>query len=513
VAALLAHGAPATAQSVDGGARRDLDRVEREMADRRARAEALAEKAAQLRADLDALRHRLVQTAGETQAAESAVAEAEERLAALDGQEKAQLAKLDRRRNELEATLHRLSRLARRSPTVFLASTGSTIDTYRGIRMMGSLSVGLAAEARHIRTAVTELAALRRDIDEERRRRRDRVATLTEKRTKLSRLLEEKSGLERRTLAAKKQERRNVARLSGEARDLRELIDKLAEEEARRRREAAERAAAERRARHAREIERRRRAAEQAARRVEEARRREADRRAERRARQRAETEARRRAEIQARRPAEPPPRERATVQPRPPIPTEKPRTKIAETKPMAAPKARVATAPRPKADVTPKQEKRTAAFRAPGPNTLKIRPRQRFSLARGKLPMPARGRVVRRYGSKNSLGQASRGILVETLSAAQVVSPFDGEVVYAGTFRDYGLLLIISLGEGYHILLSGMSRLYGAVGQSVLAGEPIAEMAAIDAERPRLYVELRRRGEPINPLPWMSAATRKVSG
>ncbi|MDP6709703.1 MAG: hypothetical protein QF893_25470, partial [Alphaproteobacteria bacterium] len=75
VVALLTHGAPASAQSVDGGARHDLDQVEREMAERRARAEALAEKAARLRADLDALRLRLVQTAGETQAAEAAVTE------------------------------------------------------------------------------------------------------------------------------------------------------------------------------------------------------------------------------------------------------------------------------------------------------------------------------------------------------------------------------------------------------------------------------------------------------
>jgi septal ring factor EnvC (AmiA/AmiB activator) len=126
---------------------------------------------------------------------------------------------------------------------------------------------------------------------------------------------------------------------------------------------------------------------------------------------------------------------------------------------------------------------------------------------------MPVLGRVIRPYGAKNKLGQASRGIVVATRSEAQVVAPFDGEVVYAGTFRDYGLLLIMSLGEGYHILLSGMSRLYGAVGQPVLAGEPIAKMGTIDAEGPRLYLELRRRGEPINPLPWMSAAKRKVSG
>ena len=85
--------------------------------------------------------------------------------------------------------------------------------------------------------------------------------------------------------------------------------------------------------------------------------------------------------------------------------------------------------------------------------------------------------------------------------------------MVFSGEFRDYGLLLIISLGEEYHLLLSGMSRVYGIVGQHVLAGEPLGEMGPIDGAAPTLYVELRRGGKPINPLPWMAAAKGKVSG
>jgi septal ring factor EnvC (AmiA/AmiB activator) len=135
------------------------------------------------------------------------------------------------------------------------------------------------------------------------------------------------------------------------------------------------------------------------------------------------------------------------------------------------------------------------------------------FSAARGTLPMPARGRVVLGFGQQDNVGQVSRGLTVETVELAQVVAPFDGEVVFAGPFRGYGLLLIVSLGEGYHVLLSGMSRLYGVVGQQVLAGEPVGEMGRGATASPRLYVELRRRGEPINPLPWMAAEKGKTSG
>jgi septal ring factor EnvC (AmiA/AmiB activator) len=31
--------------------------------------------------------------------------------------------------------------------------------------------------------------------------------------------------------------------------------------------------------------------------------------------------------------------------------------------------------------------------------------------------------------------------------------------------------------------------------------------------KKPNLYVELRRHGEPINPLPWLTANNRKVAG
>ena len=66
------------------------------------------------------------------------------------------------------------------------------------------------------------------------------------------------------------------------------------------------------------------------------------------------------------------------------------------------------------------------------------------FRSARGTLPLPARGRLVRRYGEKTEFGVQSKGIRIETLKSAQVVAPFDGQVVFAGPFRGYGRLLII---------------------------------------------------------------------
>ncbi|MEE1563203.1 MAG: peptidoglycan DD-metalloendopeptidase family protein, partial [Alphaproteobacteria bacterium] len=136
------------------------------------------------------------------------------------------------------------------------------------------------------------------------------------------------------------------------------------------------------------------------------------------------------------------------------------------------------------------------------------------FSKARGKMVFPARGRLVTWYGElEDSTGLAAKGLTLATRHEARVVAPYDGEVVFAGSFRGYGQLLIIAHGEGYHILLAGLSRIDSAVGQALLAGEPVGAMGRPENGDPSLYIELRRRGEPINPLPWLVATHEKVSG
>ncbi|MGD9637953.1 MAG: murein hydrolase activator EnvC [Alphaproteobacteria bacterium] len=125
------------------------------------------------------------------------------------------------------------------------------------------------------------------------------------------------------------------------------------------------------------------------------------------------------------------------------------------------------------------------------------------FAKARGNLPSPVRGKIVTVYGETTKSGSHARGITIETRSNAQVIAPFDGTVLFAGSFRGYGQLLIIEHGGGYHTLLAGMNRIDVSVNQSLLAGEPVGLMSKDKA--PDLYLELRKDGQPINPLPWLS--------
>lgn len=128
------------------------------------------------------------------------------------------------------------------------------------------------------------------------------------------------------------------------------------------------------------------------------------------------------------------------------------------------------------------------------------------FSLAKGMLTMPAKGKISKYFGSPLRVGK-SKGIRVKTRSEAQVIAPFDGEVVFSGPFRDYGQILIISHGDGYHSLLAGMDKIFGEVGEWILAGEPIGEMEKIEEKKKaaELYLELRYNNVAFNPLPWIS--------
>ncbi len=122
-----------------------------------------------------------------------------------------------------------------------------------------------------------------------------------------------------------------------------------------------------------------------------------------------------------------------------------------------------------------------------------------------GALGKPASGRLIRAWGEKMPGGTKSEGVFIATRADAQVSAPIDGKIEFAGPFRTYGELLIISTSDGYHILLSGMATSYVSVGQSVKRGEPVARMANRANPDPELYMEVRKSGTPMNPAKWMS--------
>ena len=137
------------------------------------------------------------------------------------------------------------------------------------------------------------------------------------------------------------------------------------------------------------------------------------------------------------------------------------------------------------------------------------------FASAKGLLAFPVNGPKIRDFGGSDGVGGVEKGISLATRAGAQVTTPCDGWVVYAGPFRSYGQLLILNAGGGYHVLIAGMERISVNIGQFVLTGEPVATMGstsqvasilAATASQPVLYVEFRKDGTPIDPGPWWAA-------
>jgi septal ring factor EnvC (AmiA/AmiB activator) len=144
-----------------------------------------------------------------------------------------------------------------------------------------------------------------------------------------------------------------------------------------------------------------------------------------------------------------------------------------------------------------------------------RLSPAIAFASAKGLFALPVNGVKIRGFGGSDGAGGVEKGISLATRAGAQVTTPCDGWVVYAGPFRSYGQLLILNAGGGYHVLIAGMERISVNIGQFVLTGEPVATMGsksqvasilAANASQPVLYVEFRKDGTPIDPGPWWAA-------
>jgi septal ring factor EnvC (AmiA/AmiB activator) len=135
-------------------------------------------------------------------------------------------------------------------------------------------------------------------------------------------------------------------------------------------------------------------------------------------------------------------------------------------------------------------------------------------TLQQGSLRVPVVGTAV--PGDPAGPGRTPgvntpQGLWFSSNSSAQAVAPGDSEVVFAGSYQNLGLVLILEMLGGYHLTLAGLGRIDVQIGDLVLAGEPVGVLPNGNAAR--LYMELRRNGQTVDLAPWMSAELRKANG
>ena len=131
------------------------------------------------------------------------------------------------------------------------------------------------------------------------------------------------------------------------------------------------------------------------------------------------------------------------------------------------------------------------------------------FAAQRGKLLMPALGKIVGRYGQAraNASGKSTtwRGLMIQARQGSDVLACANGQVVFSDWLRGFGNMIILDHGDGYLSIYANNESLYKSVGDTVTRGETIASIGNTGGEeKPGLYFELRRNGQPLNPMSWI---------
>ncbi|MGC2412144.1 MAG: peptidoglycan DD-metalloendopeptidase family protein, partial [Stellaceae bacterium] len=150
--------------------------------------------------------------------------------------------------------------------------------------------------------------------------------------------------------------------------------------------------------------------------------------------------------------------------------------------------------------------KEKAGALTAQTPDPTRPRELHAFDPPGSVLVIPVAGAITRTFGAADptsAAGETSQGLSLAALPGAEAVAPFDGRVIYAGPFRDLGLVLIIRHGTLYHTLLAGLQRVDFKADQWVLAGEPVGAMP--DTPGSALYFEVRRGDRPVDPQPWLA--------
>ncbi len=143
------------------------------------------------------------------------------------------------------------------------------------------------------------------------------------------------------------------------------------------------------------------------------------------------------------------------------------------------------------------------------------------FAAAKGTLPLPVYGTLLRGFNEADAAGVRRPGILLSAPAASLVTTPFAATIRYRGPLLDYGNVIILEPGAGYLIVLAGLGQVYGEVGQILSAGDPVGLLRGADPSardflveasqgsgeirQETLYIEIRKDRVAVDPGAWFA--------
>ena len=153
----------------------------------------------------------------------------------------------------------------------------------------------------------------------------------------------------------------------------------------------------------------------------------------------------------------------------------------------------------------------RLARAVAPAKKTRKPGERPRnagsdFTKLKGHLKLPVAGELSNSFGSRRSdTGTTWKGLFIRASSGSPVKVLGPGQVVFADWLRGFGNLIIVDHGDGYMSLYGNNETLLKQEGDTVAAGDNIANVGNSGGNpESGLYFEVRYQSRAIDPLQWV---------
>jgi lipoprotein NlpD len=112
----------------------------------------------------------------------------------------------------------------------------------------------------------------------------------------------------------------------------------------------------------------------------------------------------------------------------------------------------------------------------------------------------PVEGKLLAHFNKKDAKGIDIAGSEGQSVKAAS-----SGKVVYSGNgLISYGNLIIIKHSRSYLSAYAHNKKLLVKEGETIKAGQKIAELGKTGVEKPKLHFEIRKNGKPVDPLGYL---------
>ena len=132
------------------------------------------------------------------------------------------------------------------------------------------------------------------------------------------------------------------------------------------------------------------------------------------------------------------------------------------------------------------------------------------FKSLQGKLPWPAEGRVITKFGrqwnSKLKTTTENPGIDIKGQPGSSIKAVMGGVVTTITYIRGYGTTIIIDNGGGFYTVYSHVTNIQTSVDNQVRSGDTIAYMGDSGSiNGSKLHFEIWGKGQKLNPEKWLS--------